>query len=82
MACLDRYFVNTVLVSQYPTSHSMSFPRLCSDHSPICFEFGPSTKCKSTIFHFEKYWLSHEGFSNQLALWWQQFHLNNNKALD
>jgi hypothetical protein len=59
----------------------MSFLRTCSDHSPICIEFGQNSKFKTTIFHFEKCWLSQEGFADQMATWWHNYLLNDNKAV-
>jgi hypothetical protein len=82
MACLDRYFINSPWSSLYPTVVSCSFPRACSDHSPICLEFGPATKFKFTIFHFEKYWISQEDFAELLATWWHSITLGIDKAKD
>jgi exonuclease III len=82
MACLDRYFVNSAWSSLYPSAFSCSFPRACSDHSPICLEFGPITKFKSTLFRFEKCWLTQEGFAEMLANWWHSITLGMDKVRD
>jgi hypothetical protein len=55
MTYLGRYLLNNSWISQYPTSHANSYPRVCSDHSPICLDFGSTIKFKNSIFRFEKY---------------------------
>jgi hypothetical protein len=70
MAYLDRFFINSSWSSLCSTSHSFSFPRIGSDHSLICLEFGLSSQFKSSIFRFEQFWISQEGFSEFLANWW------------
>jgi hypothetical protein len=82
MACLDRYLVSSSWSSQYRTAHSYSFPRVCSDHSPISLEFRPASRFKSTIFRFEKCWLGQDGFSDLMTTWWNSMVLENNKALN
>jgi hypothetical protein len=62
MTCLDRYLVNSAWSFHYPTSLSCSFPRVCSDHSPICLEFSFGTRFKNLIFHFEKCLLGQDDF--------------------
>jgi exonuclease III len=70
MACLDRILVNQAWLTLYPNTHTFSFSRTMSDHSPICLINGESSTLTTSQFRFEAYWLNQDGFFELMFKWW------------
>jgi hypothetical protein len=56
--------------AKYPLSNVTILPRGISDHNPLHISFGKRRQIQESVFRFEKWWLSVEGFPDLVKKTW------------
>jgi hypothetical protein len=81
MALLDRFLVNDDWEVHYRSTSCYYLPRLFSDHSPLVLDTGYIAFPTVYHFRFEIFWISQDGFSALVSIWWGQRFLGSNKTV-
>jgi hypothetical protein len=71
MKKLDWIFSNQSFLSNWPTSHSIFFPRDYSDHSSMLLEFSSPEQRPPTPFKFLNFWADRSDFLDLVRNAWQ-----------
>lgn len=69
---LDRFLVSESILLEGITIDSDILPYRGSDHWPITLEASIMGIPKNMPFRFEKLWLTHKDFSNNIKTWWKE----------
>lgn len=66
---LDWVFTSVEWSLTFPATFVQALARPTSDHIPYVVHIGNSIP-KSNMFRFERYWLDHPGFMDEVSLYW------------
>ncbi|KAH7684024.1 RNA-directed DNA polymerase protein [Dioscorea alata] len=66
---LDRFLYSHNWTQLFPRSIQSALPRIGSNHSPICLDFG-NHLFRPRIFHLDKSWYSNPQLENLIQDWW------------